>query len=111
LHKSLFQSVIAKVSLFVLSIGMIGSKRKLLNAEDDELDTSTLVLIGRYRKRLQMKPRGYFGSVVGHEVHNWSRQEYDMKLYRDYFSKHPTYPGKFFRRCFGMIRSLYLRIA
>jgi hypothetical protein len=51
------------------------------------------------------------GSVIGHEVHNRQRQEYDLKLYRDYFSECPTYPGKFFRRRFRMRRSLYLRIA
>jgi hypothetical protein len=59
-------------------------------------------LIGQYRKRLQMKPIGRIGSVVGHEVHDRSRQEYDMKLYRDYFCERTTYPRKFFRRCFRM---------
>jgi hypothetical protein len=93
----LFQIVIAQVSLFVLNIGMISSKRRLINELDDELDTTSLVLIGRSRKRLQMKPRGHLGSVVAHEVHDRSRQEYDMKLYRDYFSERSTYPSKFFR--------------
>jgi hypothetical protein len=64
---------------------MIGSKRRLMNEEDDELDTASLVLIGRYRKRLEMKPRGHLGSIVGHEVHDRSRQEYDMKLCWEYF--------------------------
>jgi hypothetical protein len=76
---------------------MIGSKRRLINEVDDELDMSSLALIGRYRKRLQMKPRGRLGSVVGHEVHDRNRQEYDMKLYRGNFLERPTYPGKFFR--------------
>jgi hypothetical protein len=60
----LFQSVIAQFSLFVLNVGMIGSKLRLINADDDELDTSSLVLIGRYQKRMQMKPRGRLGSIV-----------------------------------------------
>jgi hypothetical protein len=60
----LFQSVIAQFSLFVLNVGMIGSKLRLINADDDELDTSSLVLIGRYPKRMQMKPRGRLGSIV-----------------------------------------------
>jgi hypothetical protein len=49
-----------------------------------------------------MKPIGRIGSVVGHEVHDRSRQEYDMKLYRDYFCERTTYPRKLFRRCFRM---------
>jgi hypothetical protein len=95
----LFQIIVAQVSLFVLNIGMIGSKQRLINEVgdelDDELDTTSLILIGGYRKRLQMKPRGRLGSVVGQEVHDRSRQEYDMKLYRDYFSERPTYLDKF----------------
>jgi hypothetical protein len=87
--------MVAQVSLFVLNIGMIGSKQRLINEVDDELDTTSLILIGRYRKRLQMKPRGHLGSVVGQEVHDRSRQEYDIKLYRDYFSERPTNLGKF----------------
>jgi hypothetical protein len=51
------------------------------------------------------------GSVIGHEVHNRQSQDYDMRLYRDYFSKRPTYPDKFFRHRFRMRRSLFLRIA
>jgi hypothetical protein len=51
------------------------------------------------------------GSVIGHEVHNRQRQEYDLKLYWDYFLEYSTYPDKFFRRYFRMRRSLYLRIA
>jgi hypothetical protein len=62
----LFESVLSQVSLFVLNIGKIGSKRRLINEDDneldDELDMANLVLIGRYRKRLQMKPRGHLDS-------------------------------------------------
>jgi hypothetical protein len=93
---------------------MIGSKRILVNEEEGELHTPSLVLIGEYRKKLQMKPRGRIGcigSVAGHEVHDQSRQEYDMKLYQDYFLERPTYSGKFFKRRFRKRRSLYLRIA
>jgi hypothetical protein len=90
---------------------MSGSKQRLINEEDIELDTTTLVLIGQYQKRLQMKPRGHLDSIFGHEVHNRSRQEYNMKLYQDYFSKYPMYPDKFFRRHFRMRRSLYLHIS
>jgi hypothetical protein len=60
---------------------MIGSKRRLVNEDDDELHAASLVLIGQYRKRLQMKPRGRIGFVVGHEVYDPSRQKYDMKSY------------------------------
>jgi hypothetical protein len=94
---------------------MIDSKRRSINKEDeemdDELEMATVLLIGQYRKRIRMNHRGCIGSVIGHEVHNRQRQEYDLKLYQDYFSEHPTYPGKFFRRCFRMRCSLYLRIA
>jgi hypothetical protein len=93
----LIQSIVSQVNSFVLNIDRIGSKQRLITQDDDELDDelemASLVLIGRYQKRLQIKPRGCLGSVVGHEVHDQSRQEYDMKLYWDYFSDCPTYPG------------------
>jgi hypothetical protein len=58
-----------------------------------------------------MNRTGRIGSVIGHEVHNRQSQDYGMRLYRDYFSKRPTYPDKFFRRHFRMRHSLFLRIA
>jgi hypothetical protein len=72
---------------------------------------ATVLLSGQYRKRMRINHRGHIGSVIGHEVHNQQRQEYDLKLYRDYFLQRPTYPGKFFQQRFRMRRSLYLRIA
>jgi hypothetical protein len=93
---------------------MTDTKQRLINKEDemdDELEMAMVLLIGQYWKRIRMNHRGRIGSVIGHEVHNWQRQEYDSKLYRNYFSERPTYPDKFFRRRFQMRRSLYLRIA
>jgi hypothetical protein len=58
---------------------MIDSKRRLIYEEDDELDTVSLVLIGRC----------HLGSVVRHEVYDQTRQEYDLKLYWDYFLERP----------------------
>jgi hypothetical protein len=80
---------------------MISSKLRLINEEEDELDdkieTTNVVLKHR-------------GSFFEHEIHDRSGQEYDMKLYRDYFSEHPTYPSKFFRRRFRIRQTLYLSI-
>jgi hypothetical protein len=81
--------------------GMIDSKRRLINKEDeemdDELEMTTVLLIGQYQKRIRMNHRGCISSVIGHDVHNHQRQEYDLKLYRNYFSECPIYPDKFFR--------------
>jgi hypothetical protein len=81
-----FESVVSQVSLFVVYICMIGSKRRLANEDnelDDEYERVTIVLIGQYRKRMRMKHRGHHASVFGHEVHDPIMQEYDMKLYWD----------------------------
>jgi hypothetical protein len=47
---------------------MIGSKRRMINEMDDELDdeieTATIVLIDQYRKRIRTKHRGLYGSIV-----------------------------------------------
>jgi hypothetical protein len=47
---------------------MIGSKRRMINEMDDELDdeieTTTIVLIDQYRKRIRTKHRGLYGSFV-----------------------------------------------
>jgi hypothetical protein len=42
-----------------------------------------------------MKHKCHHGLVFGHEVHDRSRQEYDIKLYQDYFFDRPTYLDKF----------------
>jgi hypothetical protein len=53
---------------------MNGSKQKLINDKDDELDdkleTTTITLIGSYRRRMRLKRRGHNGSIVGHKVHD-----------------------------------------
>jgi hypothetical protein len=33
-----------------------------------------------------MNHRGRIGLIIGYGVHNRQRQEYDLKLYQDYFS-------------------------
>jgi hypothetical protein len=60
------------------------------------------VLIGQYQKRIKLELTSCEGSVIGHEVHNRQRQDYDMRLYQDYFCERPTHPRKFFRRRFQM---------
>jgi hypothetical protein len=37
---------------------------------DDELEMTTVLLIGKYRKRVQMNRTCRIGLVIGHEVHN-----------------------------------------
>jgi hypothetical protein len=49
---------------------------------------------------MRLESRGHQGSVIGHEVHNRQRQDYNMRLYQGYFCEHPTYTDKFFRRHF-----------
>jgi hypothetical protein len=70
-----------------------------------------LVLIGQYQKRIKLELTSCEGSVIGHEVHNRQRQDYDMRLYQDYFCERPTHPRKFFRRRFQMRWSLFIWIA
>jgi hypothetical protein len=70
---------ISQVRTFVMYRAMNGSKQKLINDKDDELDdefeTATIILIGSYRRGMRRKHRGHNGSVVGHEDHYWSRQK------------------------------------
>jgi hypothetical protein len=79
---------------------MIDSKRRSINEGDDELgdklEIVSIILIGQYRKGIRLERIGQQGSIIGHEVRNRQSQEYDMKLYRDYFSEHPTYPAQVF---------------
>jgi hypothetical protein len=49
-------SVVSQVCLFVVYIGIIAIKRRLINEKgdelDDEIEMATIVLIGHYRKRM-----------------------------------------------------------
>jgi hypothetical protein len=51
-----FEIVVSHVYSFVVYIGMVGSKRRMINEKydelDDELETVTVILIGQYRKRM-----------------------------------------------------------
>jgi hypothetical protein len=54
--KMSFEIVVSHVCSFVVYIGMVGSKRRMINEKydelDDELETVTVILIGQYRKRM-----------------------------------------------------------
>jgi hypothetical protein len=70
-----FEIIVSQVCSFVVYIGMISSKQRMINEKgelDDELEMTTIVLIGQYRKRMLMKHIGRHGSVFGHEVHDRS---------------------------------------
>jgi hypothetical protein len=90
--------------LFKIVSHVLHNLLRIINEEDDELDDElemvSIILIGQYRKRRRLESIGHQSSVIGHEVHNQQRQDYDMRLYWDYFFERPTYPGNFFMRRF-----------
>jgi hypothetical protein len=56
-----FEIIVSQVCSFIVYIGMISSKQRMINEKDeldDELQMTTIVLIGQYRKRMQMKHIG-----------------------------------------------------
>jgi hypothetical protein len=94
---------------------MSGTKRRMIHQQEDEsdkeFDNFMTAMMGEYRKRKHERRRRHRGSVFGHKVYDRSREEHDIKLYRDYFVENPVYPAKYFQRRFRMSRPLFNRMA
>ncbi|XP_073367789.1 uncharacterized protein [Aegilops tauschii subsp. strangulata] len=73
--------------------------------DDDDFDT----VLGMIFNDDVRRPRR--ASQFGRKYINRDRAEDHAKIMRDYFGPNPTYPKKYFHRCFRMHTSLFLTIA
>ncbi|WCJ21322.1 hypothetical protein M5689_003483 [Euphorbia peplus] len=80
--------------------------------EEEELMMNTAVIAVHqlFQRSHENDETNRGGSVMNHRVLDRNRFEGYERLYRDYFSKNPTFLETFFRRRFRMRGSLFLRI-
>ena len=84
---------------------LVDSSSSKEEEDDDDFDT----ILGMVINDDVQRPRR--GSQFGRIQTNRDKEEGHAKIRRHYFDPKPTYPKKYFRRCFRMHTSLFLTIA